>query len=198
MREAHKPESLERYRHGFTRDKMDGGGLVMADAYQTVHGNPNGRNLRDVWTIPTFSFPGAHFATFPPKLIEPCIRAGTSMKGCCSECGAPRKRIVESDRQPTRPGRDNVSDDTGMANRDEQRHVTEYKTTGWRDTCDCNTLSVPCTVLDPFMGSGTTLLVARQEGCRGIGIELNRGYCDMATKRLAQDCFDFVTEETPT
>ena len=50
---------------------------------------------------------------------------------------------------------------------------------------------------DPFMGSGTTLLVARQEGCRGIGIELNQDYCDMAKNRLAQDCFDFVTEETP-
>lgn len=35
------------------------------------------RNLRDVWTIPTQSFPGAHYATFPEKLVEPCILAGT-------------------------------------------------------------------------------------------------------------------------
>lgn len=35
------------------------------------------RNKRDVWTIPTARFAGAHFATFPPALIEPCIKAGS-------------------------------------------------------------------------------------------------------------------------
>ena len=38
------------------------------------------RNRRTVWTIPTSAFDGAHFATFPPELIEPCILAG-SRKG---------------------------------------------------------------------------------------------------------------------
>jgi len=38
------------------------------------------RNKRDVWTVATRSFPEAHFATFPPELIEPCILAG-SRKG---------------------------------------------------------------------------------------------------------------------
>ncbi|MEO1090042.1 MAG: site-specific DNA-methyltransferase [Pseudomonadota bacterium] len=38
---------------------------------------PNGRNCRSVWNIHTQGFPGAHFATFPPKLIEPCIRASS-------------------------------------------------------------------------------------------------------------------------
>jgi DNA modification methylase len=36
-----------------------------------------GRNKRSVWTVATQPFPGAHFATFPPKLIEPCILAGS-------------------------------------------------------------------------------------------------------------------------
>ena len=36
-----------------------------------------GRHPRSVWTIPTQPFPGAHFATFPPKLVEPCVRAGS-------------------------------------------------------------------------------------------------------------------------
>lgn len=36
----------------------------------------NGRNKRSVWTIPTHPYKGSHFATFPPKLIEPCIKAG--------------------------------------------------------------------------------------------------------------------------
>lgn len=37
----------------------------------------NGRNCRSVWNVHTQAFPGAHFATFPPKLIEPCIKAST-------------------------------------------------------------------------------------------------------------------------
>ena len=35
------------------------------------------RNRRSVWTVPTQPYGGAHFATFPPKLIEPCILAGS-------------------------------------------------------------------------------------------------------------------------
>ena len=38
---------------------------------------PNGRNIRSVWNVHTQGFGGAHFATFPPKLIEPCIRASS-------------------------------------------------------------------------------------------------------------------------
>jgi site-specific DNA-methyltransferase (cytosine-N4-specific) len=38
---------------------------------------PNGRNRRSVWSIPTEPFLGAHFATFPPKLVEPCVLAGS-------------------------------------------------------------------------------------------------------------------------
>jgi len=44
--------------------------------YESIR-EPNSRNRRTVWSIPTEAFPGAHFATFPPKLIEPCILAGT-------------------------------------------------------------------------------------------------------------------------
>ncbi len=39
-------------------------------------GVATGRNIRNVWTVATAPFPGAHFATFPPALIEPCIKAG--------------------------------------------------------------------------------------------------------------------------
>ncbi len=43
--------------------------------------NPLGRNLRDVWTIATHAYPGSHFATFPPSLVEPCIKAGCPEDG---------------------------------------------------------------------------------------------------------------------
>jgi DNA modification methylase len=43
-----------------------------------TNGNPAGRNKRSVWEITTQPYPDAHFATFPPKLVEPCILAGSS------------------------------------------------------------------------------------------------------------------------
>ena len=49
------------------------------DTYRNRDLRPNdlGRNKRDVWTVNTKSFPEAHFATFPEKLIDTCIKAGT-------------------------------------------------------------------------------------------------------------------------
>jgi len=51
-----------------------------ADGGRTSHGNTENesgaRNKRDVWNVATAQFRGAHYATFPPKLIEPCILAG--------------------------------------------------------------------------------------------------------------------------
>jgi DNA modification methylase len=61
----------------------------------SVSGLVSMRNKRSVWSVPTHAFPEAHFATFPPKLITPCILAGTSEKGCCSWCGAPYRRIIK-------------------------------------------------------------------------------------------------------
>jgi DNA modification methylase len=43
--------------------------------------NPSGRNKRSVWFVPTASFKGAHFATFPTRLIEPCVLAGSRPGG---------------------------------------------------------------------------------------------------------------------
>ena len=59
-----------------------------------VKGN---RNIRSVWEFPTQPYPEAHFAVFPEKLPEICIKAATPEVGCCSKCGSPLERI----RKPT-------------------------------------------------------------------------------------------------
>jgi len=79
------------------------------------------RNRRSVWTVATRPYKGAHFATFPPALIEPCILAG-------SRAGD--------------------------------------------------------TVLDPFMGSGTTAAVALEHGRQYLGCELNPEYGPLQQERI--------------
>ena len=79
------------------------------------------RNRRSVWTVTTKPFKGAHFATFPPDLIEPCILAGSPPGGV---------------------------------------------------------------VLDPFMGSGTTAMVAERNGRDAFGCEINPEYVEIIKERV--------------
>jgi site-specific DNA-methyltransferase (adenine-specific) len=83
----------------------------------------NGRNLRTIWDIHTLPIKDVHFATFPPKLVEPCILLGS------------------------RPGE---------------------------------------IVLDPFLGSGTTAMIAAEHGRPFLGIELNPAYVEIAKRRIAE------------
>ena len=130
---------------------------------------PNsGRNIRDVWTINPKPFRGAHFACFPEELVEKCIFATSSERGCCPECGKPWVRDVER-----------------KSIREKSNIVLLTRTTGWHAGCTHNLEPTPAVILDPFMGSGTTALVARKHGRRSIGTELNPEYCAMTVKRVS-------------
>ena len=90
---------------------------------RNIRPNPDGKNKRSVWTVNTSPYKDAHFAVFPPHLIEPMVLAGCPEKGI---------------------------------------------------------------ILDPFMGSGTTGMVAQSLGRSWIGCELNPEYVEMQRKRTSQ------------
>jgi DNA modification methylase len=157
------------------------------------------RNLRSVWAINPHPFRGAHFAVFPQALVEPCIKAGTSEHGCCPKCGAPWERIIKrhnpskwaADPEHTRNWANthqktsNPQSSQSLRRQDGAVYSTA-RMLGWRPTCKCGKrrTPVPCTVLDPFNGSGTTGAAAVQLHRRYLGIELNPTYVRMAQRRL--------------
>jgi len=164
-----------------------------------------GRQKRDVWVdrtsvweIAVQPYRGGHFATFPEKLVEPCIQAGTSGGGACGTCGTPYTRIVDREAIPQavkdafEAARARTAADTGRTD-----GHTNYKpnfrrgsrTSGWMHQCPgdepCTDRLVPCTVLDPFCGSGRAGMVARRLGRSFIGIELKPEYAFQALDNIS-------------
>lgn len=163
---------------------------------QSLQAEPTmGRNLRDVWTIATVPFKGAHFAVFPPKLVEPCIKAGTSERGCCPQCGASWTRITERETRNLSnaakagteiEGKGHPTDQVREGHDIRNGPTPLVRSLGWRQSCQCSAHeSIPCTVLDPFTGSGTVGAVALPLSRSFIGIDLNPDYIALARRRIA-------------
>jgi DNA modification methylase len=148
------------------------------------------RNKRSVWSIATQPYKDAHFATYPPALVKPCVLAGTSERGACPKCGAPWERVVEivnkGYAKHDGSGRAVAMGHTPTGPTSRGSIVPDNtQTLGWQPTCTCTAGNpVPCTVLDPFNGAGTTGLVALQYGRRYVGIDISAEYLNMSKRRL--------------
>ena len=162
---------------------------------------PNGgKNPGDVWSINTRPYPDAHFATFPESLVERPVKASCPAQ-VCSKCGKARERIVKVDVDASnlkrfegyRPMWDaTYKTEKSQKDSDHVRPISamfqdtlkkQRRTIGWTD-CGCRAPFVPGVVLDPFMGSGTTGLVALKFARSFIGIEIKPEYVELAKRRL--------------
>lgn len=155
------------------------------------------RNPRSVWTIGPEPLKHKHYAAYPSEIPRRCIRAGTSDKGCCPHCGNPWARMVEVDRfhasgsgkAGNKPAGKNGHDMQGGGATGDIRNgpCVDSRTIGWRQTCRCPAHEpVPCVVLDPFGGSGTTAMTANLMGRHAISCELNPDYVTMHGTRRAE------------
>ncbi|WP_410596262.1 DNA-methyltransferase [Amycolatopsis sp. lyj-23] len=135
--------------HGLARLKRAG-----------IASHPLGKNPTDCWIEATGSYRGAHFATFPLRLVRRGLLA-TCPERVCTTCATPWQRAPQ------------------------RLHGRLLATGPLRPACACQADWRPGIVLDPFMGSGTTAVAAEMYGRAWVGIELNPDYARLAEERLA-------------
>lgn len=134
---------------------------------------PEGKNPGDTWEINTRAFPGAHFAVYPEQLCEKPIKAGCPER-VCKRCGTPRFRGSRTGQPKT------VDLGPGPTPRAHRRR------SGPQFSCRCRKGFLPGVVLDPFVGAGTTAVVATRLGRQFLGFDANGEYVRMAQERLAR------------
>lgn len=158
---------------------------------RSLRPNEQGRNKRAVWTISTKPFKEAHFATYPLELIEVPIKAGCP-EFICNKCGKPREKIEQyTGNNILKGGVGSIKYENSGLNLSKTstlltKTMKEKQFIGYSD-CGCNEGFSNGIVLDPFMGSGTTAVVAKKLNRNFIGIELNSKYIEIANKRINDD-----------
>lgn len=137
-----------------------------------------------VWQISTRPFSGAHFATMPEALIEPCLLAGSSAQAC-ETCGAAWGRVVERETTGVYEARPDRGLPAGMMPQKSRAGDSTSTTLGFAPRCACpaNTGAAFSTVLDCFAGTFTVGRVAERFGRNAIGIELNPDYSELSDAR---------------
>jgi len=156
------------------------------------------KNPGDVWLMNTKPFPEAHFSVFPPELPERCILAGCPDK-VCKKCGTPHLtqihggykdafniRVRDMKTKPEKWGKLYRASKEEIEKYDEKSYVSPIKEKVIF-SCDCNAGFEPGIVLDPFCGSGTTLVVAKRLGRKYIGIDIKPEYVEMSKRRLEKE-----------
>lgn len=162
----------------------DGRATHYEDAQILEH--PAGKNPGDVFTINTQSYPDAHYATFPEKLVKKCLMAGCP-KEICRKCGKARVRVTKgnfvkvADAKPSQIGDANRDPDK-RTDLPANRGYVEHYTLGWTD-CKCGAGWRGGLVLDPFAGSGCTGKVALELGLDVILIDKKQEYLDKHCKK---------------
>lgn len=155
-----RPQARERSR----RYQGGNSGLGRLKAAGRV-GNARGKNPGDVWTVPTATDRLGHQATFPETLIERPILAT-----------CPERICVQCDTAWTRP--------TRIRSRRTSEGMLHTREVGELRRCNCFAPSRPGVVLDPFMGTGTTAVVAERLRRDWLGVELNPDFAKLADDRL--------------
>jgi hypothetical protein len=201
----YRTEYKELIDHSISKCVRTRGSNTEVDVFQGVSGTyPSGQTRYRIFCILTWQSPPSgclchytgdlkkgqdHFAVFPPELPDICIKAGTSEKGCCPECGSPwvRTLIKPDDRQYEYKSIGIPGEGEQRGRRPGSMGKSQSISTGWRTACNHNLDPVPCTVCDPFSGAGTTGLVAEKLGRKYIGIELNPAYVKMAKQRIESE-----------
>jgi DNA modification methylase len=123
-------------------------------------GHVLGKNPSDVITTASSNYRGAHFATFPERLVERLLIASVPEK-VCQGCGQPWTR-------------------------ERARQIGHVAVIGaFRANCTCGAPTLAGLVLDPFIGAGTVAVVAQRHERRWLGIELNPEFAQLAEDRVA-------------
>lgn len=163
------------------RHVRDNGGMALGE-----HGDPL------AFWMATRSFSGAHFATWPERLVRSMILSSTSGAGACPSCLAPLIRVTSREKAPYVPLetysylKANRQLSKGQSRQQSGGLPTDkIGTIGWRPSCSCVAGDpVPCTVMDCFGGAQTTGVVAAALGRNYVGLDLNQDYLLMGKKRI--------------
>lgn len=182
---------------------QDGNGMRMTEVYN----NPLGKLPGSVWTIPTepLKVPAElgidHFAAFPMEWPRRIIQ-GWSPSGVCTACGEGRRPVIAKgapiefvQTNPKRLAAGQAGNGTvGFRNAPSGQVWNAWKAehpdtlTGYACACPEPTApTTPAVVLDPFGGTGTTALVAKALGRRGISVDMSADYCRLAKWRTTDE-----------
>jgi DNA modification methylase len=201
-RRPYAPVSIQRQKYAVTRFGADGqvkcsGPDKDENAVPCfIEPNPKGALKGDVWRIGTANTKYKHTAAYSEELVESCLLPGCA-KEVCVKCGRPK---IERYKMVVRD-----MDDLSLSEKLKYKKIQEMKlneelkakiliklqrkkiSLGFLPTCKCEDTSFePGIVLDPFSGTGTSVVVAKKYGYHYCGIEMNKEYFNIIETRIKE------------